>query len=145
MVNGNDEGIMKKKYYLSVIVLLFMSFVIGIVMIFPLKRTSIQSDKAILSYHYLDKNISMELSQDESIKLKNILTNKRLYSDNPSCGFTKEISIRFHEQVFCIACDSCPVIKLEGENKYFNISESDRKEIEIIFERYGGIFPCIWM
>ena len=64
-----------------------------------------------------------------------------LYNDEPSCGFDKNISIKFDNDYYCIACDSCGIVKFK--DKYFNISNSERSKVEKIFKKYGGTFPCV--
>ena len=104
-------------------------------------KTNISTVNASLTYIYEERRVNTPLLPEESLLLKNIFNNKKLYSDTPSCGFTENVSVRFNDLVFCIACDDCPIIKLG--NKYFKISTSDRKTIEQIFEKYGGLFPCV--
>jgi len=104
-------------------------------------KINITTTTANLIYVYDGKDINETLSSEESELLRKIFNNKTLYSDNPSCGFTEEVSIRFDDLAFCIACDDCPVVKL-GE-KVIKISIKDRKTIVQIFEKYGGKFPCV--
>lgn len=104
-------------------------------------KVSILGTNARLTYIYSDKNIDISLSAEESETIKNMFNGKKTHSDNPSCGFTEDVSIRFDNLIFCIACDQCPIVKLEG--KYFKISKADREVINLIFEKYGGSFPCV--
>ena len=104
-------------------------------------KTNISDTTAWLTYVYDKQKISEPLSPEESELLKNIFNNKRLYSDHPSCGFTENVSIRFDNLVFSIACDGCPIIKVG--NKFFKISKKDRETVNQIFEKYGGTFPCV--
>jgi len=107
-------------------------------------KVNISGTNAKLTYIYNAENNAenknVTLSAEESEIIKNIFNGQKTHFDNPSCGFTKNISIKFNSQVFCIACDNCPIIKLRG--KYFSISETDRETINRIFEKYGGLFPC---
>ena len=129
----------------SIIILLIVNAILttrGYFMInilFP--KVRILDANARLTYIYSDKNIDISLSAEESERIKSMFNGKRTYSDNPSCGFTENISIRFNNLIFCIACDKCPIVKLG--DKYFKISESDREIINRIFEKNGGSFPCI--
>ena len=104
-------------------------------------KVNIPDTGAKLNYIYNDKNISIDLSTDESKLFKDIFNGKRLYNDSPSCGFSKNVSICFDDLFFCVACDKCPIVKLNG--KYFKISEAEQKSLINIFEKYGGFFPCI--
>ena len=87
-----------------------------------------------------DVNINDMLSVEESQMIKSIFNGKRLYFDNPSCGFGEDISIRFGDLIFCPASgESCPIVKFG--NRYFKISEADREAIAQIFKKYGGFLP----
>jgi hypothetical protein len=136
-----DGVIIMKKYIIIISVILIL--LLGGYFMFNIfaPKINISSTSASLTYVYGSQNINTSLSTEEGELLKSIFNNKRLYSDNPSCGFTEEVSIRFENFVFCIACDDCPIVKFG--NKYFKISTVDRKTIEKIFEKYGGSFPCI--
>ena len=104
-------------------------------------KTKIEANNAKIIYIFNDHNINQLLSNNESKIIKDILNNKKLYSDNPSCGFSENISICFDNLVFCLACDNCAIIKFG--DKFFKISETDREKINKIIENYGGSFPCL--
>mgnify|MGYP004696926137 FL=1 len=94
-----------------------------------------------LHYNYNNEHISVILTKFENDIVKDIFNKKKLYFDEPSCGFDKSISIEFDDNYYCIACDSCGIVKLN--DKYFNISTAERSKIEEIFKKYGGEFPCV--
>lgn len=94
-----------------------------------------------LHYNYNNEHISVILTNFENDIVKDIFNKKKLYFDEPSCGFDKSISIEFDDNYYCIACDSCGIVKLN--DKYFNISTAERSKIEEIFKKYGGEFPCV--
>lgn len=129
---------------LIAIVLVFMLCVCIVYTIFY-PRTRIYAKTARLVYLYTDREIDIQLSSEESLIVKTVLNGKRQYSiplfGEPSCGFSEDVSIRFGELVFCIACDHCGIIKLG--NRYIYISETERELINRIFEKYGGSFPCV--
>ena len=132
---------MIKKYYIVLVILLLM---IPFMMFLSAcnNTTNISTDSiGQLNYNYNNKHISVTLTNSESNTIKDMFNNKELYFDEPSCGFDKNISIKFENDYYCIACDSCGVIKIG--DKYFNISNSDRSKIEEIFKKYGGKFPCV--
>lgn len=132
---------MKKYIIISTIAIVIL--VIGgffMLNIFSLK-VSIPDINARLIYIYSDKNINVSLSAEESGIINNMFNDKKTYFDNPSCGFTEDVSIRFDKLIFCIACDQCPIVKLE--DKYFKITKADREIINQIFNKYGGLFPCV--
>ncbi len=131
------------KKYVIVIISTVLILSLGGYLIFSAfaPKTNISAERASLTYIYNDKAISKSLSNEETEALKNLFNNKRLYSDNPSCGFTENVSICFDALVFCIACDDCPIVKLG--NSFFKISKNDRETVDQIFEKYGGSFPCV--
>ena len=94
-----------------------------------------------LNYNYNNEHISVILTKFENDIVKDIFNKKKLYFDEPSCGFDKSISLEFDDNYYCIACDSCGIVKLN--DKYFNISTAERSKIEEIFKKYGGEFPCV--
>lgn len=106
-------------------------------------RITIKGNTAYLTFKDSDKNINTELANQDALKIKEIFSNKMIYRDNPSCGFSKGISIRFDTIDFSVARDSCSIIKVGDSNKYFNITDQERALIEELFEKYGGYFPCI--
>ncbi len=126
--------------FISIIILiLILGGVLIINALFP--KVNVSNEKATLNYSYNEKNISVELNKDESELLRKIFNGKRLYSDNLSCEFTENISIRFDDLIFCVACDSCPIVKFD--NKYFKISEIELQELHNIFKSRGCTFPCV--
>lgn len=127
---------------------LFVLLGIGMVGGFMVKifseKTSIEATHAILVYKYGDnKNINEQLSNDDAQIIKTILDNKKLYKDNPSCGFSPDISIKYGDLTFSIARDKCPILKLVNTDKYIKITESERKKIEKVFNKYGATFPAL--
>lgn len=109
--------------------------------IFP--KVNITESEAFLTYGEKGENIYVKLTEEEVSTVTKILNNKRSYIDNPSCGFDKNVSITFGNDIYCIACDKCGIIKLWHKEKYIFISDEDREKINKIFENYGGTFPCI--
>ncbi|MCL1879216.1 MAG: hypothetical protein FWF71_01115 [Actinomycetia bacterium] len=117
-------------------------------------KTKIRGSNAILIYSRCGQKINACLTPEESTLLKGILNNRRLYSDSPSCGFDEDISIRFGDQIFCVAHDTCPtIVYSRGGDKdcdaasaadrlCMTISKTEREIIDQIFEKYGGFFPC---
>jgi hypothetical protein len=98
-----------------------------------------------IKYDFLQKNIDERLSKSDSEEIKKILNNRSLFSDNPSCGFSKDISFQFNEGdiIYSIARDTCPIFKDEKTGKYFQISEKERNKINKILEKYGASFPAL--
>ena len=132
---------MKKRiiFISTIVLILILGGLLVINTLFP--KVNISTEKATLNYNYNKENISVELNEYESELLRKIFNGKRLYRDNPSCGFTENISIRFGDLIFCVACDNCPIVKLD--NKYFKISEIELQKLHNIFKSRGGVFPCV--
>ena len=108
-------------------------------------KVSITNTQATLVYVYGEQNIDVLISIEESEILRDIFAGKRLWpnilNSTPSCGFSENISVKFEDIVFLIACDTCPSIGFSG--RYFDIKTADREIINQIFEKYGGAFPCL--
>ena len=69
---------------------------------------------------------------------------RKLYRDNPSCGFTEDVSIKFDDsQTFCFANDGCPIIYWKEKDKYFNIDEDEKSRLDIALKKFDILFPCI--
>lgn len=137
---------MKKNLIFIIVVALFIIVVIigGIISVVVFKgKVNIKTEDALLRYSHHGITIEQPLSKEESQLIKSIFNSKKTYIDNPSCGFSAGISVSFDDKIFCIACDRCPTIKYLNSNKYFKISEEQRNEIEKIFNKYGGTFPCV--
>lgn len=103
----------------------------------------IQNGEAVFKYESLDN--STVLSQSDLSIIIDIFNNKRLYKDTPSCGFSENVAIYFnnHTEIFCIACDTCPIIYWKNKDRYFHISEEENILLKDILENYGFIFPCV--
>lgn len=100
-----------------------------------------------LRYEYSDKSIYVRLEDEETISEIKGLLHGIAYRDSPSCGFSEEVSIVFttngKEKVLCIACDGCPLFRINDSNKYLKISEKSRQRLDEILDIYGITFPCI--
>ena len=96
-----------------------------------------------LVYNYNDVSVNTQLSEDQAQKILHILDKKRLFSDDPSCGFNEEISFKIEGKTYAPACDDCGLIKECSSGKYMNISKTERDIVEEIFLAYGGHFPCV--
>ncbi len=123
-----------KKKICLVASIIMLTIVLGYIL---LCRTRITTSEANLVFGKID----IILNQEESDTLKEILNNKLLFMENLYCGFSEDKSIKFGDLIFCIAHDSCNVIKVG--KMYFNISEEEREIINQIFKNHGGRFPCI--
>jgi hypothetical protein len=98
-----------------------------------------------LKYYYADKTIDIQITDKQDIEIIKDNLNGLLYSDNPSCGFSLDISICFTDGesnvVICPACDSCSTARIGDSDMYINIK--DRKALNTVLEKYGLMFPCV--
>jgi len=100
-----------------------------------------------LAYVYGEQEVHMSVEQPDLAKIVTLLNKRRLYKDNPSCGFATDISLTFiiegKEFIVCPACDGCGIFKVHDTPYYFSVSEKDWEEIESILKKYGMAFPCV--
>ena len=107
-------------------------------------KVSVDKNQTVqLVYKYTDANVDVQLSKQESETILDIFDGKELFSDNPSCGFDENISLRFDGRIYCPACDTCCTVKDCSSGQYFTVSRSERDTIEKIFNTHGGHFPCV--
>jgi hypothetical protein len=128
-----------------VVFIVVITVVLLVKNVFFIKTHTLGYKNAHIKYHYLKKNINETLSETDSEEIKKILNNRILYTDNPSCGFVKDISLQFNDGkfIFSIACDGDPIFKDEKTGKYFNVSEEERNQIDNILKKYGATFPAV--
>lgn len=97
-----------------------------------------------VSFVYGDSNILENLSDKDCNIIKDMFDNKKLYKDNPSCGFSENIAIVFDDsKVFCIANDECPIIYYQNKNLFFDLSNKENELLRNILTQYGLYFPCV--
>lgn len=94
-------------------------------------------------FQYEKENVTRQVDGQDLNMIKSFFNDKKLYKDNPSCGFTENVSIQFNKQIYCFACDGCPIIYWKNENKYFSLSSEELNKLHIILNKYGFRFPCI--
>ena len=113
-------------------------------MLIPKKTDMTFSETGETNFKYNTADFHMQLSNDDLLLINNIFSGKKLYNDNPSCGFTQNVSIILNNtESFYIACDSCPIIYWKNKNKYFRISEKEYSQLKDVLEKYGFTFPCV--
>ena len=136
-----------KRFLISFLaILVVLLIVIGGVFLLKPNKTDmsfVENGKATFKYDTLD--ISTPLSKSDLNSIINIFNEKKLYKDNPSCGFTENVAVWFNDdtQTFCIACDMCPIIYWENKDRYFRISEDENIMLRDILRGYGFVFPCV--
>ena len=132
-------------------VVLIMSAVL-LVAVVLLGMICMRSDKvdidfakiAVVYFQYKDTDAINQLRDNEMASVKTIFNGKKLYNDNPSCGFSEAVSIKFDdEQTFCIARDTCPIVYWKEKNKYFGRTEDEKTQLYNLLEPYSFIFPCV--
>lgn len=132
----------KAVIYLGIIFVLIL--VVCTIFILCSKKTDmsfVKSGTAIFKYNKY--NTSQPLSDQDLDSIIEIFNNKSLYRDNPSCGFTEDVSIQFNEsETFCIACDTCPVIYWKNKDRYLGLSDYENSALRDILGKYGFTFPC---
>lgn len=110
-----------------------------------LQRTDMKFAKeAKVNFKYGDTFSESELSDGDLALIIRTFDNKRLYCDAPSCGFTENASLIINgDEIFCIACDSCPVVYWKNKNRYFNIPEKEYIKMKETLESYGFLLPRV--
>ena len=91
------------------------------------------------------ENISVVLEDADAERVAKILDGNYYNSvmSVPSCGFSKDISLKVGNRTFAIARDTCRTIQDCGNLRFFSVSQEDMDYIHSLFARYGGHFPCI--
>lgn len=132
---------------LKIIVLIIIFIVIlGIVLnMFLFSKINMDfANEGIAIFKYEDKNISQTISSNDFEKICDLFNNKKLYSDNLSCGFSNDISILINgSEQFSFARDSCPIIYWKNKNKCFKLSSQEYTVLIEILGNYGFVFPCL--
>ena len=131
---------MKKKSVFLVLVLVLLLAVIYV------NRNTLRignPDYAVLTYSYEDIYIWEELYGGDVDAVVKILDGKIETPDNPSCGFSEDISITIGGNTFALACDHCGIVKNCTTGKYISISDAERDILEKLFTGRGGKFPCV--
>ena len=100
--------------------------------------------EGVAVFKYAHAYDSEKLTEQELSQIMSIFDGKDLYSDRPSCGFSKSISVKINaSQTFCFACDTCPIIYWAEKGKYFNITEEEQEKLYEILDAHGFSFPCV--
>lgn len=102
----------------------------------------IKNGKAVFVHE--KSNTTNTIKKDDIIVISNLFENKKLYKDNPSCGFVENVAVQLDSAgTFCIAQDGCPIVYWQEKNRYFQLSETEQEELYGVLEKYGFQFPCI--
>lgn len=138
---------MKSKFLIIGACILIIALVIFIVRITRMKNyidTSFATE-VTLKYYYIDKKIDVVVIDENDIRVIKESLKGVSYSDNPSCGFSLDISIKFSDRgksiIICPARDGCSKARIGDSGRYIDIK--DRKALESVLEKYGMTFPCV--
>ena len=112
-----------------------------------MKNNSDFATEVLLEYHYVDKDISLKITDEGDILILKQILNGRSFRDTPACGFTTEISVTITDGsksiVFCPANDGCPLLRIGESGKYIKITDKARTKLNEVLEKYGMTFPCV--
>ena len=110
-------------------------------------KISVTDSKDVtLTFIHGEENVIVTLEDDEAEKILSIFNENSyepLYAGNPSCSFSKNISLKIGDRVFAIARDECNFILDASNMRYFDVSQEDMDYVHSLFEKYGGYFPCV--
>ncbi len=128
--------------FLSVIVFVFFCLLTSHFYINTGSLNSIQ-----ITYIYNDANIVTSVQNKDDIQTLKDICKGFQYTDNPSCGFSEDICIKFYNDnesiIFSPACDECSILRINNSNKYIKLNENQYKKFKAIVEKYGMKFPCV--
>ena len=137
---------MKKKTAIISVCIAVSVAVLAVIFLLSFEQTEMNfAQNGTVKFYYADTKIEEPLAKEDFDNLCKLFNGKLLVSDHPSCSFEDNISVSFNagEQVFCIACDGCPVIYWKNKDRYFNISDNENRMLKEILQKYGCYFPCI--
>lgn len=139
-----EVRLLKKNIWLLSTIILIVVILLGVI-ILRLDKVNMDFVKnAEVCFQYGDTDAINQLSDKEVGSIKTIFNGKKLYKDNPSCGFSEAVSIKFDdEQTFCIARDTCPIVYWKEKNRYIRLTEDEKTQLYNLLEPYGFIFPCV--
>jgi hypothetical protein len=107
----SDKIMIKNMKWITCVIAVVL--IVGIIFMLGIdKVNTTKISNGIVCFVYLDKNISTQLEDEYEKFVKKLFNDKRLYKDNPSCGFSENASISFNngKNIFYIAQDLCPII-----------------------------------
>lgn len=133
---------MRKRFLFLLIPVILVVFC-GVIYL-QINKTNMEFAKeAEVRFIYGDTNMTCRLDHSELEAIKAIFDGKKMYKDNPSCGFTEDVSVTFNEaQTFCIACDTCPIVYWKEKDRYIRLTEEEKTQLYHLLQTYGFFFPC---
>lgn len=98
-----------------------------------------EEDIAVV-FEYNTVSVHQVLPAEDAQQVREILNEKQLTDEKPSCTFSNRIAIKYKKSYYCLARDGSAVIEHNG--KYASLTENEIKFFHTVFEMYGGVFPC---
>lgn len=134
---------MKNKILLLVV--LIVVIVIAVMVYFCSNRVKIEfTEEAEACFIYEGVSSVSRLNEEDVELLRTLFNGKFAYKDNPSCGFSEDVSVTFdNRHTFCIARDTCPIVYWKEKNKYIKLSEKEMSQLYELLGKYGFYFPCL--
>ncbi len=131
-----------KKSIIFIVVIAIIFIVVHCFFIKRVETSRFSKGKVVFKYDKTD--VYEPLAIEDVELLKELIENKYLYKDSPSCGFSENISVVFEEtEVFSIACDGCPIVYYQNKDRYFKLSKAENEELKTILLKYNFSFPCL--
>ena len=134
-----------------IVVVTIVLLVISIIGIWAIKNyVSVGfADKVTLRYHTEDKKIDIVLTDADDISELKSMFKGIAIRDNPSCGFTLDISLTFSKGdksvTLCPAAgDKCPILRVNDTNRYISITDKQRQCFEEILGKYEVTLPAAY-
>ena len=109
--------------------------------------------EALLEFHWPsiynpDVSISVIIVDENDIVLLQEILRGVSLRDTLHCGFSADISITMtngkRSIMFCLANDGCPILRIDGSNRYIRITDEAVRKLHEVFMRYGAP-PPPWM
>ncbi len=133
---------MKDKRKVNKIIIIFV-IIAFLALIFFRPVIIFSQEPAIGRYKYGGKDITVELSVEDTKTIRSIVNGKITSTMEPICGFDEDISVKIGIRTFCIACDGCGVLCINDGDRFIYLGEEENEIIRGILEKYGFEFPCI--
>ncbi len=135
---------MKRYFIYLLIVFVFAAACFGMMCLRDNRVKMEFATEAKVCFQYGDVNVLQNLDDEELAIIKGIFDGKKLYKDNPSCGFSESILIKFNEyQTFCIARDTCPIVYILEADRYLKLTEEEKTRLYNVLEAHGVFLPCV--
>lgn len=136
---------MKKIIPILIVVLIIVFATILLICFLTINRCEIDSIKTCkVTFVHNCKEISADISYKEMEIIDCLFSGKILYADEPSCGFSEEVSIKINgSETFCVARDGCPIVYWKEKDRYFRLDEGEKVQLHLLLESYGFLFPCV--